>query len=403
MTSSKKNKSKKKTPGAEPKRPEWTPDSGGPEFASRVQPGVAGGHDGLPRPDQTTPKAAAQPSRKPSGKKLTVDEYVEGILKGDRTILGRAITLVESNARAHVRQAQQMLKQLMPHTGRSIRIGITGVPGAGKSTLIEALGLYLIEQGHRVAVLAIDPSSSITRGSILGDKTRMEALARRPESFIRPSPSGGALGGVARKTRETMLVCEAAGFDVILVETVGVGQSEITVRSMVDFFLLLQIAGGGDELQGIKKGVIELADAIFINKADGANKAAAEAARQELETALHYLTPTIRNWQTRVFTCSALTGEGIDTIWKVVQKFVEITRSLGVFEEQRQRQALEWMHALLNEHLQRIFHQHPDIQRILPEVEFEVARGKTPPTAAAEALIQIFRSKLNFDKSRDDS
>ena len=295
------------------RKPEWTPDDGGEAFAARVLPGVAGGHDGLPSLATDADATPGVPAERPTRRPLSEDEYVNGVLAGDRAVLARAITLIESNAPAHLAQSQAVLRRLLPHSGRAIRLGITGVPGAGKSTLIEALGMKLIADGHRLGVLAIDPTSSLTGGSILGDKTRMEELSRRPEAFIRPSPAGGVLGGVARKTRETMLVCEAAGFDVIIVETVGAGQNEITVRSMVDFFLLVLIPGAGDELQGIKKGVVELADAIAINKADGDNRIRAEAARAEYNRALHYLTPA-GDWRPRAYTCSAVSGEGIEDV-----------------------------------------------------------------------------------------
>lgn len=371
-------------------KPEWVPENHGEEFASSVLQGVDGGHDGLPgAPGGET--APAKASRKRQA--LQVDDYVRGILNRDRTVLGRAITLVESNAPGHIQQAQEVLRKLLPHTGNSVRIGITGVPGGGKSSLIETLGLYLIERGRRVAVLAIDPSSSISGGSILGDKTRMEKLARRPESFIRPSPSGGALGGVARKTRETMLICEAAGHEVILVETVGVGQNEITVRSMVDFFLLLQIAGGGDELQGIKKGVIELADAIAINKADGDNQPRAEAARQDFEMALHYLAPATEGWKTPVVTCSALTGAGIPEIWALIEKFLQITADNGVFQRRRQAQARDWMLSMVKERLEDLFFRHPAVLQILEETEAAVMAGTLPATAAAQRLLDAFEKR----------
>ncbi|MCK5076439.1 MAG: methylmalonyl Co-A mutase-associated GTPase MeaB, partial [Calditrichia bacterium] len=344
------------------KRPEWVPKNAGKEFTTNVMKGVKTTHDGM---HSGSINRAATSKGRIKRPRLTADDYVNGVLEDDRTILARTITLIESNASAHMEQAQEVLRELMPQTGKSIRVGITGVPGAGKSTFIEELGQYLIKQGHKVAVLAIDPSSSLTRGSILGDKTRMEKLSQNPNSFIRPSPSGGTLGGVARKTRETMLVCEAAGFDVILVETVGVGQNEITVRSMVDFFLLVQISGAGDELQGIKKGVIEIADAILVNKADGDNKPKAEAAKQQYSMALHYLSKATEGWDTRAFTCSALTGEGIPEIWKVVQKFHKLTTTSNVFANRRRLQAKEWMHSMVQEHLKEEFYNNPQVQEIL--------------------------------------
>ncbi len=368
------------------KRPEWAPEEGGKGFACRVMDGVEGGHDGISSYSGSG-KAKRKVYRRPQ---LTADDYADGITGGNRAILGRAITLVESNSAAHMEQAQEVLKKLLPKTGNSIRIGITGVPGVGKSTFIEALGVYLIEQGHRVAVLAVDPSSSITGGSILGDKTRMEALGRDERCFIRPSPSGGTLGGVARKTRETMMVCEAAGFDVILVETVGVGQSEITVRSMVDFFLLLMLAGAGDELQGIKKGIMELADALVINKADGENKLRAETARNEYERAMHYLQPSTEGWISHAYTCSAIENKGIDNIWSVVEKYRRITKASGVFEAHRQKQTMQWVDSMVDEHLRSLFTGNPNVAKVYGEVEEAVSNGTLPPTAAVNRLIRAF-------------
>jgi len=327
-------------------------------------------------------------------KPLTFEDYLRGIETRDRTVLGRAISLIESQAAAHHELATRVLRAIMPKTGNSIRVGITGAPGVGKSTLIEQLGLRLIEQGHNVAVLAIDPTSSLSGGSILGDKTRMDHLARNQNAFIRPSPSGGALGGVARKTRETMLLCEAAGYDVIIVETVGVGQNEIAVRSMVDFFLLLQIPGAGDELQGIKKGIIEICDAIFINKADGEHQQAAELARQELNTALHYLAPATAGWETRAYTCSALTGAGIDTLWATIEKFKETTMERGLFKQRRRQQAKKWLTDMVNEYLQRRFWEDETVKATLAKLEAEVESEHTPPTVAAQTLVELFEQQF---------
>ena len=326
-------------------------------------------------------------------KALTRKDYVAGIQQSDRSILGRTITLIESNAPEHIGLAQDVLSELMPLTGQSIRIGITGIPGAGKSTLIEALGLHLVEAGHRVAVLAVDPTSGLSGGSILGDKTRMEQLSRSPDSFIRPSPSGGALGGVARKTRESMLVCEAAGYDVILIETVGVGQSEVSVRSLVDFFLLLQIPGGGDELQGIKRGIIEIADAILINKADGDNVQRARAARSEFEMAIHYLMPVTTGWQTRVRTCSALTGEGIPELWQTIQRFKDITVRNGFFQRRRSEQARTWMRTILQDQVMHLFLASPRIKTLAEKLEAQVVADRLPPTHAARQLIEAFEEQ----------
>lgn len=322
--------------------------------------------------------------------RLSVEQYVQGVRENNRTILAQAITLVESNSAAHMEMAQEVIKRLLPHTGQSIRIGITGVPGAGKSTFIEAFGTMLCEKGHRVAVLAVDPSSTVTRGSILGDKTRMELLSRNPNAFIRPSATGGTLGGVNRKTRETMLLCEAAGYDVILIETVGVGQSETTVRSMVDFFLLLMLTGAGDELQGIKKGVIEIADALLINKADGENKQRALVARGEYNRVLHYLQPATAGWQTKAYMCSALTGEGIEDIWDVVGQFREQTTRTGGFEARRKAQALDWMHSMTHDYLRSTFYSNPNVASLLPQIEQAVACGEISATSAVQQLVAIF-------------
>lgn len=324
----------------------------------------------------------------PRRRRLTVDDYVQGVLEGNRAVLAQTITLVESNARKHKQTAQEVLRRLLPYTGNSIRIGITGVPGAGKSTLIDTFGHMLCEDGHRVAVLAVDPSSTLTGGSILGDKTRMENLSRNQRAFVRPSPSGGTLGGVTRKTRETLLICEAAGFDVILVETVGVGQSEIAVRSMVDFFLVLLLTGAGDDLQGMKKGIMEIADAIFVNKADGANKRPAQKAKAELNRVLHFLQPATEGWTTKAYTCSALTGEGIDKIWDVIQRYKQTTMASGVFDERRRRQTLEWMEAIIEEQLKTRFYEDRRIQRLKPAIEQEVIEGKMSAAMAADKLLQ---------------
>ncbi len=323
-------------------------------------------------------------------RKLTVDDYVEGVLVGNRTILARTITLIESNAIKHRVLAEQVLKKLLPHTGNSIRVGITGVPGAGKSTLIESFGSMLCEDGHNLAVLAIDPSSSVTGGSILGDKTRMENLARNPKAFVRPSPSGGTLGGVTRKTRETMLVCEAAGFDVILIETVGTGQNEVAVRSMVDFFLVLALTGAGDELQGMKKGVMELADTIFINKADGENKERAMKARAEFNRILYFLQSPTEGWTPKAFTCSALTGENIRGIWDVILKFENVTKDSGIFEKRRQAQLLEWVDWMIEDELKRRFFENKTVKAQLPLIRADVLQAKLSPTLAVKKIMEVY-------------
>ncbi|MBW2355183.1 MAG: methylmalonyl Co-A mutase-associated GTPase MeaB [Deltaproteobacteria bacterium] len=313
--------------------------------------------------------------------------YVDGVLAGDRRILAKTITLVESTREEHQELAMEILDRLMPHTGQAVRLGITGVPGVGKSTFIEAFGMQRIAEGRRLAVLAVDPSSSRSGGSILADKTRMERLSTERNAFIRPSPSGGTLGGVARKTRETMLVCEAAGFDLIIVETVGVGQSETAVAGMVDFFLGLMIAGAGDELQGIKKGVLELADAVVINKADGDNRRAAEVARRQYENALHLLMPASPNWQVPVMTCSAKTGDGLAAVWETVCAHRERLTASRELAAKRRDQALAWMWSLIEEGLRTRFRRHPEVGRQLPRIMREVAAGRLPATQAAQRLL----------------
>ena len=319
---------------------------------------------------------------------LTPEAYVEGILQADRVVLGRAITLVESTLPAHQELAEQIVERCLPHAGRSIRVGITGVPGVGKSTFIEALGVRLIEQGRRGAVLAIDPSSARTGGSILGDKTRMERLSSQPDAFIRPSPSAGSLGGVARRTRETIFLCEAAGFDTILVETVGVGQSEITVHAMVDFFLLLALAGAGDELQGIKRGIMEMADAIAINKADGDNFTAAQRARVQYRNALHLFPLAATGWAPPVLTCSAATGDGLDRVWQAVLDYAAHTQENGSFDRRRREQARHWLRETIEMQLREQFYADESVRAVLPLLEADVVEGRTSSTAAARALLR---------------
>ncbi len=313
---------------------------------------------------------------------------LDKLVSGNRRALAKAITLVESKLDAHREQAQDILEQVLPHSGESMRIGITGVPGVGKSTFIEAFGLYLIEQGKRVAVLAVDPSSPIAGGSILGDKTRMEELSRREEAFIRPSPSEGALGGVAQKTRETMLLCEAAGYDVILVETVGVGQSEYQVAGMVDFFMVLMLPGGGDELQGIKKGIMELADALVINKADGDSESLANLTRQQYTSAMNLLRHT-SFWTPRVMTCSALKNINIDAVWGMLVEYYFRAMEEGSFHDKRAQQNRDWLHQLVNEMLLLKLNQNPDVRKRLPTLEQGVEADRMTAYAAAREIIDL--------------
>ena len=313
------------------------------------------------------------------------ETLVEGVLAGDRAHLARAITLVESRAPKHRAPARALMQAILPETGGALRVGLTGTPGAGKSTFIEALGMMLCAQGKKVAVLAVDPTSSRTGGSILGDKTRMEDLSRQDNAFIRPSPSGDSLGGVAARTREALLLCEAAGYDVILVETVGVGQSETAVRTMTDFFLLLQIAGAGDELQGIKKGVIELADAIVLNKADGDNALRAKQAKAEYSKVLHFLHPFTPGWKPKALTCSALNSEGIEAIWELIEGFRDQLTESGVFQARRSEQNVDWFHSLLKSAvMDRFKAEHGER---IQTMETAVANGELPVSVALEQLL----------------
>lgn len=320
----------------------------------------------------------------------STEEIVTGVKAGIRSDLAQAITLVESNAARHFSKSQDILQLLMPDTGKSVRIGISGVPGAGKSTFIEAFGLYLCSLGKKVAVLAVDPSSSRTGGSILGDKTRMEQLARHPQAFIRPSPSSGTLGGVHRKTRESILLCEAAGYDVILVETVGVGQSEAIVRDMVDFFLLLVLTGAGDELQGMKKGIMELVDAILVNKADGENAAKARKTAEEYKQILHFLQPATESWETKAFTCSALHYIGIDQTWKTINEFLETTTASGEFVKRRNEQKKTWLYTTVKSQLEMMFFQNDEVKKQLPVMEEEIREDRISVSAAVNQLMEIY-------------
>jgi LAO/AO transport system kinase len=334
----------------------------------------------------------AEQGPKQSGRRreLTVEEFFEGVRAGDRAVLGRALTLIESQHPQHRESAQELLTRLMPHTGGAYRVGITGVPGVGKSSFIESFGSMLTGEEHRVAVLAVDPSSSRSGGSILADKTRMARLGADPRAFIRPSPSAGTLGGVARKTREALLVCEAAGFDVVLVETVGVGQSETVVADMTDFFLVLMLAGAGDELQGIKKGILELATMLVINKADGENETPAHRAAREYQAALHYMRPSEPGWETPVLTCSAREGTGLDMVWKTMDEYREQVSASGRFESRRREQMLGWMWAMVDDHLRQLVQNHPGVKKIYRDLEADVREGRVPPTVGAARLLLTF-------------
>ncbi len=324
--------------------------------------------------------------------------YVDGVLAGNRRMLAKTITLIESALPGHQETARRIVDALLPHTGNAIRVGITGVPGVGKSTFIESFGMLLLGKGLRVGVLAVDPSSTKSGGSVMADKTRMERLSTDSRAFIRPSPSGGTLGGVARKTRETMLVCEAAGFDVMIVETVGVGQSETAVASMVDFFLVLMLAGAGDELQGIKKGVLELADAVAINKADGDNVERAQKARSEYAGALNLIQPASPNWKPPVLVCSAVEMTGLEEIWQTVLSHRSRKTASGELAEVRRGQALDWMWSLIRDGLGDRFHRHPTVRARLERVSREVAAGTLAPTLAASELLFLLDNPQGADR-----
>jgi len=323
-------------------------------------------------------------------KTLSVADYVKGITEGNRTILSQAITLIESSLKEHYEIAQQIIEECLPYSGNSVRVGITGVPGAGKSTFIESFGKLITQENKKLAVLAIDPSSERTQGSILGDKTRMEELSVDPLAFIRPSPSSGSLGGVARKTRETIILCEAAGFDIIFIETVGVGQSETAVHSMVDFFLLLMIAGAGDELQGIKRGIIEMSDSIAITKSDGDNVYKADIAKTEYQTALHLFPAHPSGVTPSVKTCSAIERTGLNEIWLQIQEYVTVTKDNSYFFEKRNQQAKYWMYETINEQLKREFYTNNSIKENLKTIEGDVIKGKKSSFIGAQQLLDSY-------------
>jgi len=346
-------------------------------------------NSGVPQPPSVNPRVLSGSGRK-KRKKYSADEFVSGILSGNRTILSQAITLVESSLPDHYEAAQAIVEKCLPFSSKSVRIGITGVPGAGKSTFIETFGLFITGQGRKLAVLTIDPSSEQTKGSILGDKTRMEMLSIHPQAFIRPSPTAGTLGGVARKTRESIILCEAAGFDTILVETVGVGQSETEVHSMVDFFLLLMLAGAGDELQGIKRGIMEMADLIAITKADGLNTVIADNTRVSFQNALHLFPRKASGWLPQVNTCSARNNTGIKELWEIIMKYIEFTKASGYFDSFRKEQAIVRMHNTIIDSLKNSFYADSEVKTMLPEIERQLHEGTVTSYKAAIKLLDKY-------------
>ncbi len=344
---------------------------------------------GIEQPSSVNPYLKNRPKRK--RRELSVADFVEGIVKGDVTVLSQAVTLVESVKPDHQVVAQEVIEKCLPYSGNSVRIGISGVPGAGKSTSIDVFGVHVLEKyGGKLAVLAIDPSSERSKGSILGDKTRMEQLSVHPKSFVRPSPSAGSLGGVARKTRETIVLCEAAGFDKIFVETVGVGQSETAVHSMVDFFLLIQLAGTGDELQGIKRGIMEMADGIVINKADGDNLERAKLAATQFRNALHLFPAPESGWKPQVLTYSGFYNLGVKEVWDMVYKYIDFVKENGYFEYRRNEQSKYWMYETINEQLRDSFYHNPQIQKMLEEKEGQVLQGNLTSFVAAKNLLDTY-------------
>lgn len=327
-------------------------------------------------------------------KRLHVDEYADGIIRGDRVILGKAISLIESNLASDQEQSSQLIEKIIDHTGNSIRIGITGVPGVGKSTFIEAFGKFVTDQQKKIAVLTIDPSSQLTKGSILGDKTRMDDLSKNPNAFIRPTASGNTLGGVSNKTREAILLCEAAGYDVIIVETVGVGQSEVSVKSMVDFFLLLMLAGAGDELQGIKKGIMEMADAVVITKADGDNVKHATEAQAEFQHALHLFPTAASGWSPTVLTTSSHTKKGIAETWEMITKYKDQTTKSGFFSDNRSNQNASWLREYFQHLLMVDFQGFTDVQKEMIDLEKQIKDNTTSVHAAGKKLLSFYRNVL---------
>jgi len=348
--------------------------------------------EGVNQPPSINPDVFASGVKK--RKKYSVNEYVKGIRDGNRAILSQAITLVESSLPDHKSAARSIIEKCLPESSTSVRIGITGVPGAGKSTFIETFGLYAVSRGRKVAVLAVDPSSERSKGSILGDKTRMENLSVHPNAFIRPSPSAGTLGGVARKTRETIVLCEAAGYNIIFIETVGVGQSETVVHSMVDFFLLLMLAGAGDELQGIKRGIIEMADALTINKADGNNVDKANMAKAQYKSALQLYPVSESGWKPRVLTCSAINNAGIPEIWQMITEYMSFTRNNSYFENNRIKQALYWMTQSIDDNLLSHFYQNEAIQQLIKAYQQKVLANEISSFVAAKHLIDHYFSHI---------
>jgi LAO/AO transport system kinase len=349
-------------------------------------------NEGIEQPSALNPEAARK-FRDSIPKELDAAAYIAGIREGSRSLLSKAITLVESSLPRHKELAQRIIGACVPSSGKSVRIGITGVPGVGKSTFIESLGRYLTARGNKIAVLAIDPSSQRTKGSILGDKTRMEDLANDPNAYVRPSSSSGTLGGVARNTRESIILCEAAGFNIIFVETVGVGQSETAVHSMVDFFLLLMLAGAGDELQGIKRGIMEMADAIVINKADGDNIQKAELAAREYKNALHLFPPSSSGWIPRVMTTSSVEGKSIPEIWEMVEDYQSNARASGYFDKRRKEQALQAFTDTIEETIRQRFYHDPAVISIMDTLQKDILSGKISPYAAAQELIGLYLRK----------